>query len=112
MKKFTKVEDIIEVINIFFYRGGFINIGKVMIYVREKIFVFSKGLRSNVLKVMIFIIDGKFLDVFRDFVIKLRNLDVEIFAVGVKDVVRLELEAIVFFFVEIYVFIVEDFDVF
>ena len=112
LKKFTKVEDIIEAINTFPYRGGSTNTGKAMTYVREKIFVPSKGSRSNVPKVMILITDGKSSDAFRDPAIKLRNSDVEIFAVGVKDAVRSELEAIASPPAETHVFTVEDFDAF
>ncbi|KAK2113943.1 hypothetical protein P7K49_008209 [Saguinus oedipus] len=112
LKKFTKVEDIIEAINNFPYRGGSTNTGKAMTYVREKIFVPNKGSRSNVPKVMILITDGKSSDAFRDPAIKLRNSDVEIFAVGVKDAVRSELEAIASPPAETHVFTVEDFDAF
>ncbi|XP_008572507.1 PREDICTED: collagen alpha-1(XII) chain, partial [Galeopterus variegatus] len=112
LKKFTKVEDILEAINTFPYRGGSTNTGKAMTYVREKIFVPGKGSRSNVPKVMILITDGKSSDAFRDPAIKLRNSDVEIFAVGVKDAVRSELEAIASPPAETHVFTVEDFDAF
>ncbi|EPY83208.1 hypothetical protein CB1_000591007, partial [Camelus ferus] len=108
----SPIEDIIEAINTFPYRGGSTNTGKAMTYVREKIFVPSKGSRSNVPKVMILITDGKSSDAFRDPAIKLRNSDVEIFAVGVKDAVRSELEAIASPPAETHVFTVEDFDAF
>ncbi|OBS81411.1 hypothetical protein A6R68_20387, partial [Neotoma lepida] len=61
---------------------------------------------------MILITDGKSSDAFRDPAIKLRNSDVEIFAVGVKDAVRSELEAIASPPPETHVFTVEDFDAF
>nr|XP_012997177.1 collagen alpha-1(XII) chain isoform X1 [Cavia porcellus] len=112
LKEFTKVEDIIKAINTFPYRGGSTNTGKAMTYVREKIFVPNKGSRSNVPKVMILITDGKSSDAFREPAIKLRNSDVEIFAVGVKDAVRSELEAIASPPAETHVFTVEDFDAF
>jgi collagen type XII alpha len=112
LKEFNKVEDIIKAINTFPYRGGSTNTGKAMTYVREKIFVPNKGSRSNVPKVMILITDGKSSDAFRDPAIKLRNSDVEIFAVGVKDAVRSELEAIASPPAETHVFTVEDFDAF
>nr|XP_021484130.1 collagen alpha-1(XII) chain [Meriones unguiculatus] len=112
LKEFNRVEDIIKAINNFPYRGGSTNTGKAMTYVREKIFVPNKGSRSNVPKVMILITDGKSSDAFRDPAIKLRNSDVEIFAVGVKDAVRSELEAIASPPAETHVFTVEDFDAF
>ncbi|XP_009571425.1 PREDICTED: collagen alpha-1(XII) chain-like, partial [Fulmarus glacialis] len=94
LNRYNRVEDIIQAINTFPYRGGSTNTGKAMTYVREKVFVTSKGSRPNVPRVMILITDGKSSDAFKEPAIKLRDADVEIFAVGVKDAVRTELEAI------------------
>ena len=85
---------VVKAIRTFPYRGGSTNTGKAMTYVREKIFVSSRGARDNVPRVMVLITDGKSSDSFRDSAANLRNSDVEIFAVGVKDAVRSELEAI------------------
>ncbi|KTF88499.1 hypothetical protein cypCar_00032280 [Cyprinus carpio] len=83
-----------------------------MTYVRERIFVPTRGARANVPRVTILITDGKSSDAFKDPANKLRNSDVEIFAVGVKDAVRSELEAIANPPVETHVYTVEDFDAF
>uniref|UniRef100_A0A8D0CFC3 Collagen alpha-1(XII) chain n=2 Tax=Salvator merianae TaxID=96440 RepID=A0A8D0CFC3_SALMN len=112
LNKYNKMEDIIQAINTFPYRGGSTNTGKAMTYVREKVLVASRGARPNVPRVMILITDGKSSDAFRDPAIKLRNSDVEIFAVGVKDAVRTELEAIATPPAETHVYTVEDFDAF
>ncbi|XP_062981009.1 collagen alpha-1(XII) chain isoform X2 [Elgaria multicarinata webbii] len=112
LNRYNRVEDIIQAINTFPYRGGSTNTGKAMTYVREKVFVTSKGARENVPRVMILITDGKSSDAFKDPALKLRNSDVEIFAVGVKDAVRTELEAIATPPTETHVYTVEDFDAF
>lgn len=112
LNKFDKIEDILHAINTFPYRGGSTNTGKAMTFVREKVFVENRGARSNVPRVMILITDGKSSDAFKDPSQKLRNSDVEIFAVGVKDAVRTELEAIASPPADTHVYTVEDFDAF
>ncbi|KAL7862063.1 hypothetical protein SRHO_G00135040 [Serrasalmus rhombeus] len=103
---------VVKAIRTFPYRGGSTNTGKAMTYVREKIFVASRGARDNVPRVMVLITDGKSSDSFKDPAANLRNADVEIFAVGVKDAVRSELEAIANPPADSHVFEVEDFDAF
>uniref|UniRef100_A0A8C2CL42 Collagen alpha-1(XII) chain n=1 Tax=Cyprinus carpio TaxID=7962 RepID=A0A8C2CL42_CYPCA len=103
---------VVKAVRTFPYRGGSTNTGKAMTYVRERIFVPTRGARANVPRVMILITDGKSSDAFKDPATKLRNTDVEIFAVGVKDAVRSELEAIANPPVETHVYTVEDFDAF
>ncbi|KAL4624073.1 collagen alpha-1(XII) chain-like isoform X2 [Arapaima gigas] len=103
---------VVKAVRTFPYRGGSTNTGKAMTYVREKIFVTTRGARTNVPRVMILITDGKSSDAFKDPAEKLRNSDVEIFAVGVKDAVRTELEAIANPPADTHVYTVEDFDAF
>uniref|UniRef100_A0A8C1JIG0 Collagen alpha-1(XII) chain n=1 Tax=Cyprinus carpio TaxID=7962 RepID=A0A8C1JIG0_CYPCA len=103
---------VVKAVRTFPYRGGSTNTGKAMTYVRERIFVPTRGARANVPRVTILITDGKSSDAFKDPANKLRNSDVEIFAVGVKDAVRSELEAIANPPVETHVYTVEDFDAF
>uniref|UniRef100_A0A8C5R881 Collagen alpha-1(XII) chain n=1 Tax=Leptobrachium leishanense TaxID=445787 RepID=A0A8C5R881_9ANUR len=112
LNKYDTIEGILQAVNTFPYRGGSTNTGKAMTYVREKVFVESKGARSNVPRVMILITDGKSSDAFREPAIKLRDAGVDIFAVGVKDAVRTELEAIASPPVDTHVYTVEDFDAF
>ncbi|XP_065112633.1 collagen alpha-1(XII) chain isoform X1 [Paramisgurnus dabryanus] len=103
---------VVKAVRTFPYRGGSTNTGKAMAYVRERIFIQNRGARTNVPRVMILITDGKSSDAFKDSAAKLRNTDVEIFAVGVKDAVRSELEAIANPPAETHVYTVEDFDAF
>ncbi|XP_062864011.1 collagen alpha-1(XII) chain [Trichomycterus rosablanca] len=103
---------VLKAVRAFPYRGGSTNTGKAMTYVREKIFVSSRGARESVPRIMVLITDGKSSDSFKDPAANLRNTDVEIFAVGVKDAVRSELEAIANPPSESHVFEVEDFDAF
>ncbi|XP_056421865.1 collagen alpha-1(XII) chain isoform X3 [Hyla sarda] len=112
LNKYDKIEDILQAVNTFPYRGGSTNTGKAMTFVREKVLVEGKGARTNVPRVMILITDGKSSDAFKDPAIRLRNADVEIFAVGVKDAVRSELEAIASPPADTHVYTVEDFDAF
>ncbi|CAI5769701.1 collagen alpha-1(XII) chain isoform X1 [Podarcis lilfordi] len=112
LNRYTRIEDVLHAINTFPYRGGSTNTGKAMTFVREKVFVQSRGARPNVPRVMILITDGKSSDAFKDPADRLRNSDVEIFAVGVKDAVRSELEAIASEPTETHVYTVEDFDAF
>nr|XP_033792023.1 collagen alpha-1(XII) chain isoform X1 [Geotrypetes seraphini] len=112
LNKYDKIDDILKAINTFPYRGGSTNTGKAMTYVREKVFIESRGARPNIPRVMILITDGKSSDAFKDPAQKLRNSEVEIFAVGVKDAVRSELEAIASPPEENHVYTVEDFDAF
>uniref|UniRef100_A0A673B6R8 Collagen alpha-1(XII) chain n=1 Tax=Sphaeramia orbicularis TaxID=375764 RepID=A0A673B6R8_9TELE len=106
------INAVVKAVRTFPYRGGSTNTGKAMTYVREKIFVSSRGARQNVPRVMVLITDGKSSDSFKDAATKLRNTDVEIFAVGVKDAVRSELEAIANPPADTHVYEVEDFDAF
>ncbi|XP_070782388.1 collagen alpha-1(XII) chain [Enoplosus armatus] len=103
---------VVKAVRSFPYRGGSTNTGRAMTYVREKIFQTTRGARLNVPRVTILITDGKSSDAFQDPATKLRNSDVEIFAVGVKDAVRTELEAIANRPAETHVYTVEDFDAF
>lgn len=112
LNKHHELSAVVKAIRTFPYRGGSTNTGKAMTYVREKIFVSSRGARENVPRVMVLITDGKSSDSFKDPAANLRNTDVEIFAVGVKDAVRSELEAIANTPSENHVFEVEDFDAF
>ncbi|MGH0138823.1 UNVERIFIED_CONTAM: hypothetical protein FKN15_011844 [Acipenser sinensis] len=108
----NNLDDVLKAVHNFPYRGGSTNTGKAMTYVREKIFVPSKGARPSVPRVMILITDGKSSDAFKDPASMLRTSGVEIFAVGIKDAVRTELEAIANFPAETHVYTVEDFDAF
>lgn len=103
---------VVKAVRTFPYRGGSTNTGRAMSYVREKIFLHNRGARTNVPRVTILITDGKSSDAFKEPATKLRNADVEIFAVGVKDAVRSELEAIANAPVETHVYTVDDFDAF
>ncbi|XP_067337696.1 collagen alpha-1(XII) chain isoform X3 [Channa argus] len=103
---------VVKAVRSFPYRGGSTNTGRAMSFVREKIFQANRGARTNVPRVAILITDGKSSDAFREPATKLRNTDVEIFAVGVKDAVRTELEAIANTPAETHVYTVEDFDAF
>lgn len=106
------ISAVVKAVRTFPYRGGSTNTGKAMTYVREKIFIQARGARQNVPRVMVLITDGKSSDSFKDAATNLRNIDVEIFAVGVKDAVRSELEAIANPPSDTHVFEVEDFDAF
>uniref|UniRef100_A0A8C5E3M3 Collagen alpha-1(XII) chain-like n=1 Tax=Gouania willdenowi TaxID=441366 RepID=A0A8C5E3M3_GOUWI len=103
---------VVKAVRTFPYRGGSTNTGKAMTYVREKVFLSSRGARANVPRVTILLTDGKSSDAFQDPATRLRNSDVEIFAVGVKDAVRAELEAIANAPSDTHVYKVEDFDSF
>eukprot|EP00064_Thunnus_orientalis_P006626 superscaffoldBa00000696_g6644 len=106
------ISAVVKAVRTFPYRGGSTNTGKAMTYVREKIFIPGRGARQNVPRVMVLITDGKSSDSFKDAATNLRNIDVEIFAVGVKDAVRSELEAIANPPADTHVYEVEDFDAF
>ncbi|TNN39136.1 Collagen alpha-1(XII) chain [Liparis tanakae] len=102
----------VKAVRTFPYRGGSTNTGRAMNYVREKIFQASRGARPNVPRVNILLTDGKSSDAFQEPATRLRSADVEIFAVGVKDAVRTELEAIANEPADTHVYTVEDFDAF
>ncbi|XP_034381076.1 collagen alpha-1(XII) chain-like isoform X2 [Cyclopterus lumpus] len=106
------INAVVKAVRTFPYRGGSTNTGRAMTYVKEKIFITTRGARQNVPRVMVLITDGKSSDSFKDASVGLRNTDVEIFAVGVKDAVRSELEAIANQPSDTHVYEVEDFDAF
>ncbi|XP_061158183.1 collagen alpha-1(XII) chain-like isoform X19 [Syngnathus typhle] len=106
------INAVVKAVRTFPYRGGSTNTGKAMAYVKDKIFNTNRGARDNVPRVMVLITDGKSSDSFKDSATNLRNNDVEIFAVGVKDAVRSELEAIANEPSDTHVYEVEDFDAF
>ncbi|XP_010777233.1 collagen alpha-1(XII) chain isoform X2 [Notothenia coriiceps] len=106
------INAVVKAVRTFPYRGGSTNTGRAMKYVTEKIFINARGARENVPRVMVLITDGKSSDSFKDAATGLRNTDVEIFAVGVKDAVRSELEAIANQPSDAHVYEVEDFDAF
>ncbi|KAM8917084.1 collagen alpha-1(XII) chain isoform 2-T2 [Spinachia spinachia] len=106
------IDAVVKAVRTFPYRGGSTNTGRAMTYVKDKIFIPTRGARKNVPRVMVLITDGKSSDSFKDAATALRNIDVEIFAVGVKDAVRSELEAIANQPSDSHVYEVEDFDAF
>ena len=106
------ISAVVKAVRSFPYRGGSTNTGKAMAYVKDKIFLSSRGARDNVPRITVLITDGKSSDSFKDSATNLRNTDVEIFAVGVKDAVRSELEAIANTPASTHVYTVEDFDAF
>lgn len=106
------LEAVVAALRTFPYRGGSTNTGKAMTYVRQTVLQTSRGARAHVPRVAILITDGKSSDAFQEPAASLRNSDVEIFAVGVKDAVRSELEAIANAPAETHVYTVEDFDAF
>ncbi|CAM9702238.1 unnamed protein product, partial [Lampetra planeri] len=112
LDKHTTREAILEALKNFPYRGGSTNTGRAMTYVRQRVFVQAAGARPDVPQVMILITDGKSSDEFREPAKQLRDSSVEIFAVGVKDAVQAELEAIATPPGDTHVFTVEDFDAF
>ncbi|XP_032815568.2 collagen alpha-1(XII) chain-like isoform X2 [Petromyzon marinus] len=112
LDKHTTREAILEALKNFPYRGGSTNTGRAMTYVRQRVFVQAAGARPDVPQVMILITDGKSSDEFREPAKQLRDSNVEIFAVGVKDAVQAELEAIATPPGDTHVFTVEDFDAF
>uniref|UniRef100_A0A6Q2XLD9 Collagen alpha-1(XII) chain n=1 Tax=Esox lucius TaxID=8010 RepID=A0A6Q2XLD9_ESOLU len=112
LNTYNDIASVVKAVQSFPYRGGSTNTGKAMNYVREKIFVPIRGSRLGVPRVMVLITDGKSSDSFKDAATNLRNIDVEIFAVGVKDAVRSELEAIANDPSSTHVYTVEDFDAF
>lgn len=112
LNKHHDLASVMKAVKNFPYRGGSTNTGKAMTYVREKIFIPARGARVNVPRVMVLITDGKSSDSFKIPATNLRNSDVEIFAVGVKDAVRSELEAIANHPSDTHVYEVEDFDAF
>uniref|UniRef100_A0A8C7T5B9 Collagen type XII alpha 1 chain n=1 Tax=Oncorhynchus mykiss TaxID=8022 RepID=A0A8C7T5B9_ONCMY len=112
LNTYNDIASVVKAVRTFPYRGGSTNTGKAMNYVREKIFISTRGARTSVPRVMVLITDGKSSDSFKDAATNLRNIDVEIFAVGVKDAVRSELEAIANAPAATHVYTVEDFDAF
>lgn len=107
-----ELEAVVAAVRSFPYRGGSTNTGRALTYVRERVLRESRGARSGVPRVVILITDGKSSDAFRDPAARLRSSDVEVFAVGVKDAVRSELEAIANQPASTHVYTVEDFDAF
>ncbi|CAL8314936.1 unnamed protein product [Merluccius merluccius] len=105
-------DTVVKAVRTFPYRGGSTNTGRAMTYVREKIFLPTRGARPSVPRVTILITDGKSSDAFKDPATRLRNADVEIFAVGVKEAVRSELVAIANTPADTHVYTVDDFDAF
>lgn len=106
------LEAVVAAVRSFPYRGGSTNTGRALTYVRERVLRESRGARAGVPRVVILITDGKSSDAFRDPAAQLRSSDVEVFAVGVKDAVRSELEAIASPPAGSHVYTVEDFDAF
>uniref|UniRef100_A0A3Q2Y3A0 Collagen alpha-1(XII) chain n=1 Tax=Hippocampus comes TaxID=109280 RepID=A0A3Q2Y3A0_HIPCM len=106
------INAVVKAVRTFPYRGGSTNTGKAMAYVKDRIFTNARGARNNVPRVMVLVTDGKSSDSFKDAATNLRKIDVEIFAVGVKDAVRSELEAIANEPSDTHVYEVEDFDAF
>ncbi|KAJ8275020.1 hypothetical protein COCON_G00096450 [Conger conger] len=106
------LDAVVKAVRTFPYRGGSTNLGRAMTYVRENIFVSARGARTNVPRITILITDGKSSDAFKDPATRLRSTDVEIFAVGVKDAIRSELEDIASEPKETHVYTVEDCDAF
>ncbi|XP_069786793.1 collagen alpha-1(XII) chain isoform X2 [Narcine bancroftii] len=112
LNQHSSLQAVVRAVRTFPYRGGSTNTGKAMAYIRESVFIQSKGARSNVPQVMVLITDGKSSDAFKNPALRLRDMGVEIFAVGVKDAVFSELVAIASPPENTHVYQVDDFDSF
>ncbi|XP_062911509.1 collagen alpha-1(XII) chain isoform X1 [Mobula hypostoma] len=112
LNKHSTLQDVVRAIRTFPYRGGSTNTGRAMTYVRDRIFVRESGARTNVPRVMVLITDGKSSDAFKLPAQRLRDIGVEVFAVGVKDAVFSELVAIATPPENTHVYQVDDFDSF
>uniref|UniRef100_A0A8C5CCN3 Collagen type XII alpha 1 chain n=1 Tax=Gadus morhua TaxID=8049 RepID=A0A8C5CCN3_GADMO len=106
------LDRVVAAVRSFPYRGGSTNTGRAMTYVRQKIFLPTRGARASVPRITILITDGKSSDAFKEPATLLRSADVEIFAVGVKEAVRSELVAIANTPADTHVYTVDDFDAF
>ncbi|CAL8395349.1 unnamed protein product [Arctogadus glacialis] len=106
------LDRVVAAVRSFPYRGGSTNTGRAMTYVREKIFLPTRGARASVPRIAILITDGKSSDAFKGPATLLRSADVEVFAVGVKEAVRSELVAIANAPADTHVYTVDDFDAF
>ncbi|KAJ1159467.1 hypothetical protein NDU88_012117 [Pleurodeles waltl] len=109
LNKHGSMDDVIKAINTMKRRGGNTCTGKAMTHVRQEVFVESWGARPMVPQVLILLTDGKSSDDFEDPSLRLKNLDVEIFAVGVRDYSEDELREIATAPAKIHVYGVEDF---
>uniref|UniRef100_UPI00358E0FB7 collagen alpha-1(XII) chain-like isoform X2 n=1 Tax=Myxine glutinosa TaxID=7769 RepID=UPI00358E0FB7 len=112
LAKHTDRDAVLRAIAAFPYRGGSTNTGRAMTYVHSRVLTERAGARLDVPQVMILVTDGKSSDSFRIPAERLKSSNVEIFAVGVKDAERAELEAIATPPSNTHVYTVEDFDAF
>lgn len=101
--------EILQFINILPYRGGGTNTGAALNFTREKIFIEEKGSRNGVQQVAVVITDGKSQDNVSEAAITLRRAGVTVYAVGIENANKTELEEMVSYPPNRHVFTVNSF---
>ncbi|XP_053183672.1 collagen alpha-6(VI) chain-like [Scomber japonicus] len=106
---FNDKNDTRQFIKILPYTGGGTNTGKALNFTRDEIFNETKGSRKDVQKVAVVITDGESQDNVSEAAVRLRRKGITVFAVGIKNASKTELEQIASYPPHKHVFTVDSF---
>uniref|UniRef100_A0A667Z011 VWFA domain-containing protein n=1 Tax=Myripristis murdjan TaxID=586833 RepID=A0A667Z011_9TELE len=111
LNTFKDKSETLQFIKILPYRGGGTNTGAALRFARERVFIKEKGSRNSqgVQQVAVVITDGKSQDVVSQEAADLRRAGVTVYAVGIKDANKTELEQMASYPSKKHVFIVDSF---
>uniref|UniRef100_A0A667Z027 VWFA domain-containing protein n=1 Tax=Myripristis murdjan TaxID=586833 RepID=A0A667Z027_9TELE len=111
LNTFNDKSETLQFIKILPYRGGGTNTGAALRFARERVFIKEKGSRKSqgVQQVAVVITDGKSQDAVSQEAADLRRAGVTVYAVGIKDANKTELEQMASYPSKKHVFIVDSF---
>ncbi len=92
LNTFNVKAEILQFIKILPYQGGGTKTGAALNFTREKIFIEEKGSRNSVQQVAVVITDGESQDNVSEAAIALRRAGITVYAVGIENANKTELE--------------------
>ncbi|XP_044214882.1 collagen alpha-6(VI) chain isoform X2 [Thunnus albacares] len=109
LNTFKNTDELLKFIKILPYHGGGTNTGEALKFTREKVFTVERGSRKNFQQVAVVITDGKSQDNVNAPAAELRRAGVTVYAIGIKDANKTELDEIASDPAKKHVFIVDSF---
>ncbi|XP_051255377.1 collagen alpha-6(VI) chain [Dicentrarchus labrax] len=109
LNTFNDKNEILQFLNILPYQGGETNTGAALNFTRKEIFTVQKGYRKDVQQVAVVITDGESQDSVTEAAAILRRAGVTLYAVGIENANKAELEKMVSYPFHKHVYSVDSF---
>uniref|UniRef100_A0A8P4KC81 VWFA domain-containing protein n=1 Tax=Dicentrarchus labrax TaxID=13489 RepID=A0A8P4KC81_DICLA len=109
LNSFNDKNEILQFLNILYYQGGGTNTGAALNFTRKEIFTEQKGSRKSVQQVAVVITDGESQDSVTEAAAILRRAGVTLYAVGIENASKAELEKMVSYPFHKHVYSVDSF---